>query len=623
MISILTLAKTHVLQLRSRKSIHCYSYINDPTPLMSKRPIPIDDLLKDDFAKPTYIPKSKRSKVAEQQTLEILQVQGKSPTSSSWRNTVKPSRKLLEPLIWQNYQAPKKPVRRKFQFDWDESEDTTITTSLASRRILPSFDDEEEDQEKLDAANDPLLKDELSGHWTTKQVSQMTERDWRIFNEEFSITYRGGKDVPHAIRYWQECELGKPIQQCIQELGYMTPTPIQRASIPVSLAKRDVVGVAETGSGKTLAYLLPIFHYLSQIDPNFMQYEKSKNEALALVLAPTRELVLQITVQAEKLCTRLGYNVVSIIGGHQYQDTVEEIENGGGKGGVDIIVATPGRLLDSIDRKIINLQKCYYLVMDEADRMIDLGFEKDLHKLIANLPNHDTLQRTIDGRIFHLSQRINSMFTATISPPIEKLTKSYLIDPVYVTIGGAGEALDNIDQKFEYLPSLKLQTGQSMEQIKLESLLRLIQIHKRNNPNGLIIIFANFKLVVDTLSEELESKQFPNVIIHGSKSQEQREFALERFKLHDPSILVATDVAARGIDIPQVSLVVNFQMPHKFDEYIHRIGRTGRAGQFGTSISFVDDEDTGIFLELKKFLTKGGKKVPDWLYRYNSTTIKE
>lgn len=176
-----------------------------------------------------------------------------------------------------------------------------------------------------------------------------------------------------------------------------------------------------------------------------------------------------------------------------------------------------------------------------------------------------------------------------------------MIDPVYVTIGGAGEALDNIDQKFEYLPSLKLQTGQSMEQIKLESLLRLIQIHKRNNPNGLIIIFANFKLVVDTLSEELESKQFPNVIIHGSKSQEQREFALERFKLHDPSILVATDVAARGIDIPQVSLVVNFQMPHKFDEYIHRIGRTGRAGQFGTSISFVDDEDTGIFLELKKF----------------------
>ncbi|CCG21103.1 hypothetical protein CORT_0A07180 [Candida orthopsilosis Co 90-125] len=590
---------------------------------MSKRPIPIDDLLKDDFAKPTYIPKSKRSKIAEQQTSEIPQVQGKAPTSSSWRNTVKPSRKSLEPSIWQNYQAPKKPARRKFQFDWDESEDTTITTSSTFRRILPSFDDEEEDQEQLDAANDPLLKDELSGHWSTKQVSQMTERDWRIFNEEFSITYRGGKNVPQAIRYWQECELGKPIQQCIQELGYMTPTPIQRASIPISLAKRDVVGVAETGSGKTLAYLLPIFQYLSQVDSNFMQYEKSKNEALALVLAPTRELVLQITVQAEKLCTRLGYNVVSIIGGHQYQDTVEEIENGGGKGGVDIIVATPGRLLDSIDRKIINLQKCYYLVMDEADRMIDLGFEKDLHKLIAHLPNQDTLQRTIDGKIFHLNQRISSMFTATISPPIEKLTKSYLVDPIYVTIGGAGEALDNIDQKFEYLPSSKLQTGQSMERIKLESLLRLIQTHKHNNPNGLIIIFANFKLVVDTLSEELESKQLPNVIIHGSKSQEQREFALEQFKSHDPSILVATDVAARGIDIPQVSLVINFQMPHKFDEYIHRIGRTGRAGQFGTSISFVDDEDTGIFSELKKFLTKGGKKVPDWLYRYNSTTIKE
>ena len=577
---------------------------------MSKRPIPIDELLKDDFAKPTYIPKLKRSKLVESSQEEATTAKEK-PTSS-WRYSKKKSpQHLLEPVTGQNdAQVPKKQARRKFQFDWDESEDTTST----SRRILPSLDDEEDEQERLDA-KDPLLEDEISGHWSSKQLLQMTERDWRIFNEEFNINYRGSKNIPHAIRYWQECELEKPILQSIQELGYTTPTSIQRASIPISLHKKDVVGVAETGSGKTLAYLLPIFQYLSQIDENFMQYEKVKNEPLALILAPTRELALQITAQAEKLCSRLKYNVVSIIGGHQYQDTVDEIEQQ--PRGVDIIVGTPGRLLDSIDRKIINLQKCYYLVMDEADRMIDLGFERDLHKLIAHLPNQDTLQRTIDGRIFHLQLRINSMFTATISPPIEKLTKSYLSDPVYVTIGGAGEALDNIDQKFEYLP------GTSTDQTKLNNLIRVAQNHKRNNPDGLIIIFANFKHTVDTLSEELESKQLPNVIIHGSKSQDQRELALEQFKLHDPSILVATDVAARGIDIPQVSLVINFQMPKKFDEYIHRIGRTGRAGQFGISMSFIDDEDKGIFLELKKFLTKGGKKVPEWLYRYNSTTIKE
>ncbi|KAI5969977.1 PRP28 [Candida margitis] len=614
---------------------------------MSKRPIPIDKLLKDDFAKPTFIPKSKRAKAAESRELEKRQAKEKaSSTSSSWRHTSKPRRGELVPPIQHNDPTPiKKSARRKFQFDWDESEDTT-TMMQTSRRMLPSLDDDEENGTTTDEvdANDPLLKDELSGHWTTKQLPQMTERDWRIFNEEFSINYRGGggnggnkRDLPHAIRYWQECDLSKPIQQSIQDLGYTTPTPIQRASIPTSLKYRDVVGVAETGSGKTLAYLLPIFQYLDQIDANFMQFEKAKNEPLALILAPTRELALQITAQAEKLCTRLGYSVVSIIGGHQYRDTIDEIENGGDKEngtrgggrGVDIIVGTPGRLLDSLDRNIINFQKCYYLVMDEADRMIDLGFERDLHKLIAHLPTQDNLQQTIDGKIFHLNQRMNLMFTATISPTIEKLTKSYLNNPIYVTIGtstggSGGEALANIDQKFEYLQTSKTASGPpTVESIKLNKLVKLIQSHKRTNPDSLIIIFANFKYVVETLSEELDAKQLSNVTIHGSKSQGQRELALEQFKSHNPSILVATDVAARGIDIPQVGLVVNYQMSHKFDEYVHRIGRTGRAGNFGTSITFINDDDVSVFSDLKKFLTRGGKKVPDWLYRYNSTTIRE
>lgn len=589
---------------------------------MSKRPVSVDELLKEDFEKPQYIPKSKRSKATGLVPTEKPPIVEKPSSSSSWRRQ-KSSEKVLEPQVKHN-EPNKKLARRKFQFDWDESEDTTITTSLTSRPLLSFLDDDDDERNEL---NDPLLKDETTGHWTAKKLPQMNERDWRIFNEEFSINYRGGgKIVPHAIRYWKECQLQEPILQSIQELGYITPTPIQRASIPISLEKLDVVGVAETGSGKTLAYLLPILQYLSQIDSNYMQFERIKNQPLALILAPTRELALQITAQAEKLCTRLGYNVVSIIGGHQYQSTIEEIDNGraGTKGGVDIVVATPGRLLDSIDRKIINLQKCYNLVMDETDRMIDMGFERDLHRLIAYLPTQDDLRCTIDGKIFHLTQRITSMFTATISPPIEKLTKSYLTDPVFVTISGAGEALDNIDQKFEYLPTLKMQIGpEVIKQIKLDNLLRVIKAHKRNNPKALIIIFANFKHVVDTLLEDLDAKQFPNVIIHGSKTQAQRELALEQFKLHDPSILIATDVAARGIDIPQVSLVVNFQMPNKFDEYIHRIGRTGRAGQFGTSVSFIDDGDVATFSELKKFLTKGGKKVPDWLYRYNSATIRE
>ncbi|CAK9435478.1 uncharacterized protein LODBEIA_P02050 [Lodderomyces beijingensis] len=573
---------------------------------MSKRPLSVDEFLRDDEIVPRFVPKSKKAKVEDGGSETIAKPSVNRSHNSKPAPFIKKrtQHRTLAPVPPPRRSEPEKPKSKKFQFDWDANEDTT-------HGLTPLFDDDddEDSEDNGNESNDPLAREARSEHWSMKQVSEMVERDWRIFNEDYGITTRG-KSIPHAIRYWNESNLNDKIIATLDNFGFVEPTPIQRASIPIALQSRDVVGIAETGSGKTLAFLLPLLNYLQAVDENYMRFEKIKNEPLALILAPTRELALQISREAEKFGKVLGFNVMSIIGGRQYSETLDEIESMRGRG-VHIVVGTPGRLLDSIERKMLSFAKCYYLVMDEADRMIDMGFEKDLNKLLDRLPKNEKLSSSIDGRLFHLGKRLTLMYTATISPPVEKITKTYLADPAYVYIGGAGEALDNIDQKFEYLSSLT-------ESSRLSKMLKIVQEQQRKNRQALIIIFANFKHVCDTLSQELENEGLSNVVIHGSKSQEMREYALEQFKKHEVPILIATDVAARGIDVPNVSLVINYQMSQKFEEYIHRIGRTGRAGNTGESFTFLDDDDQGVFMPLKKFLKKGGKKIPEWLYRYNS-----
>lgn len=571
---------------------------------MSKRPRSVEELLEDDDSKTAvFIPVNKR-----------MDIKNASPSSSTSNVSNKSAYQRLmmtrkatqdNSIIQEQPTDKKKQAFRKFQFEWNAEEEDTASG------FTPLISDDDEDDEEEDA-NDQLLKNLDTIHWKDKQLKDMTDRDWRIFKEDYNITTKG-KNIPNPLRSWDESSINSKLISIIYKLGFNQPTSIQRASIPLSLIKRDVVGVAETGSGKTLSFLIPLLNYILSIDENYIKYEKSLNMPMGLILAPTRELAIQITKEAEKFCKKLGYVVLSIIGGHQYLNTIDDID----KSGVHIIVATPGRLVDSIDRKIIDLSKCYYLIMDEADRMIDMGFEKDLNKIMSKLPNSDQLSQTIDGRIFHLDKRSTMMFTATISPPIEKITKNYLIDPGYVYIGGAGEALDNIEQQFEYLPSATSETT------KFNKLMKYIGNHMKNTRNPLIIIFANFKHVCDSLSQELSSNHLDNVVIHGSKSQEARELAINQFRNHESEILIATDVAARGIDIPNVTLVINFQMVNKFDEYIHRIGRTGRAGNKGKSFTFISEQDSDVFIPLKKFLKKGGKRVPDWLYNYQAQTLKD
>lgn len=564
---------------------------------MSRRPVSAEELIRNNtpgivvLEKPRFISKLERTKLA------ILRQQQQS------NKLDKPAkRKLVVETEEETFALT--PVKRnsskKFNFDWNlDQEDTSTEVPLL-----------EEKSKVFD-----VIRHEK--HWSEKRLEEMNVRDWRIFKEDFNINSKGGH-IDNPLRRWKESQIPeKLLDVIIKDLKYQTPTPIQRATIPLALNHRDVVGIAETGSGKTLAYLIPLLSYLLQIDSNYMEFEHqldaSYNNTLGLILAPTRELALQISAEATKFGEILGFNVVTIIGGHQYEESIHSIRNS-----VHIVVATPGRLVDSIERNIISLKRCYYFILDEVDRMIDMGFEKPLQFVLDKLPDTAQLNTTIDLRIFNIPKKITLMFTATMSPSIEKMTKNYLVNPGYLSVGNSGEATENIEQQFEYLG----ESAEDFDHARFTKLLNTLKHHKRLSGQFSVIIFANFKRVCDVLSTELLKSGFKdNVVIHGSKSQESRESAIAQFKSKESTILIATDVAARGLDVPNVSLVVNFQMVNKFDEYIHRIGRTGRAGKTGISYTFLDDSNVGLFLELKKFLVKGRKKVPDWLLKQTQSQI--
>lgn len=554
------------------------------------RPVSVEDLILQNLeaSKPKFISKRQRNKRKEVK---------KSPEPQVPRAVKRPiqeetsSKHVTEPM--------KKKSQHKYAFDWDPEDDT-------GSDYVPLV--------SLDVAkpNDQLWKSDL--HWSEKPLDQMSARDWRIFKDDFNITSKGG-DIPNPLRLWDESSLlsDKVVNILKNTLHYDAPTPIQRAAIPLALEHRDLVGIAETGSGKTLAFLLPLLTYILNIEPEYLKFEHTQeansNKTLGLILAPTRELALQITSECQKFTDVLGFTVVTIIGGHQYEETVHSLRNG-----VHIVVATPGRLIDSLERGIISLEKCYHLIMDEADKMIDMGFEKSLQQILEFLPTSETLVSSLDSRILRIKKRTTLMFTATISPAIEKITKNYLVNPGYLSIGNANEVVDNINQRFEYLgdaPGDK----QVLDAKRFNRMVSILEQHKRKADFS-VIIFANYRRVVELLAEDLSRRGFGNVaVIHGSKSQEAREKAISSFRARETSVLIATDVAARGIDVPHVSLVVNYQMSNKFEDYIHRIGRTGRAGKQGESFTFIDDGDGETFQGLKKFLSRGGYKIPDWLYK--------
>ncbi|MFA6520034.1 MAG: DEAD/DEAH box helicase [Candidatus Paceibacterota bacterium] len=336
------------------------------------------------------------------------------------------------------------------------------------------------------------------------------------------------------------------IQTNIMRTGYVHPRPIQDQAIPVVLAGTDVFGMANTGTGKTAAFLLPLIEKIAKTKG------QNKKETV-LIMAPTRELALQIESDFKNLAFGLGMFSVSCVGGLPIMKQIREI-----KMGVSFIIGTPGRLRDLIDRKVVDLSNCHSVVLDEADRMLDMGFRDDMVFIIGKTPKEG---------------RQTLFFSATLSPDIKKLTEQYLNKPVFISVI-SGETAKNIDQDVVRYRG------------KDEQLERLHEILKKDGSDK-VLIFREMKHSVDTLTKELARAGFKVGGIHGDKRSRERIRILDSFKKDQINILIATDVAARGLDIPDVTHVINFDVPQTYDTYVHRIGRTGRSGKKGTALTFV------------------------------------
>ncbi|MES2315219.1 MAG: DEAD/DEAH box helicase [Patescibacteria group bacterium] len=331
----------------------------------------------------------------------------------------------------------------------------------------------------------------------------------------------------------------------ITSTGFIHPRPIQDQAIPSVLKGMDVFGMANTGTGKTAAFLLPLIEKISKTKG------LNKRETV-LIMAPTRELALQIESDFKKLAFGFGMFSVACVGGLPINKQIREI-----KMGVSFVIGTPGRLRDLIDQKILDLSTCHSVVLDEADRMLDMGFRDDMVYIIGRTNK----------------ERQTLFFSATLSPEIRKLTEQYLKDPIFISVI-SGETAKNIDQDV-----VRFKTKEE----KLEKL------HEVLNKDGSdkVLIFREMKHSVDTLAKELAQRGFKVGGIHGDKRSRERIRILDSFKQDKINILIATDVAARGLDIPDVTHVINYDVPQTYDTYVHRIGRTGRAGKKGTALTFV------------------------------------
>lgn len=335
----------------------------------------------------------------------------------------------------------------------------------------------------------------------------------------------------------------------------------------------------------------------------------------AIILAPTRELAQQIELEAKKFATPLGFKCVSIVGGHSIEEQVNQLQKG-----AEIVIATPGRLVDCIERRVLMLNQCCYVIMDEADRMIDLGFEEPVNKILDALPVKNAKPDSDDAEDpgamkTHLGEtlryRQTMMYTATMPSAVERIARKYLRRPAIVTIGNVGEAVDTVEQRVEFV---------SDEDKRKKRLGEILNSHEFAPP---IIVFVNIKRNCDTVARDIKHMGFSSVTLHGSKTQDQREAALASIRNGTTQVLVATDLAGRGIDVIDVSLVVNFNMATNIESYTHRIGRTGRAGKSGTAITFLGNEDADVMYDLKQMLTKSEiSRVPEELRKHEAAQQK-
>ena len=366
------------------------------------------------------------------------------------------------------------------------------------------------------------------------------------------------------------------IFKAIQEAGYTEPTPIQTAAIPEVLAGRDVIGIAQTGTGKTAAFVLPILHNLAG-----RLGEPNRKGARALVVAPTRELVVQIEENVRAYARHLPLRMATVYGGVSERPQIEALRSG-----VELIVATPGRLIDLMQQRHTNFSGIEFLVLDEADRMLDMGFLPPIRQIVKALPQ----------------KRQTLMFSATLSREIEDLTHEFQRSPKVIEIGRRANPAETVTQ-FVYEVSQHLKPS--------------LLLHLLSNPEfNTVLVFTRTKHGADRIARRLENAGIKTGTIHSNRSQNQRLRALKDFKSGAVRVLVATDIAARGIDVDGISHVVNYDFPMHPEDYVHRIGRTGRAHAVGDAISFITPDDQAPLRALERFIGRGivRKRAEDFDY---------
>jgi len=391
-----------------------------------------------------------------------------------------------------------------------------------------------------------------------------------------------GENAPSPIPTFESMGLREHLLGNIKKSGYLKPTPIQKTAIPCVMANRDLMGCAQTGSGKTAAFLVPIIHKILEdgADPHTGE-EPQKPEAI--VVAPTRELAIQIKEEARKFSSGTVIKPVVAYGGTSVGFQLSNLFKG-----CNILIATPGRLLDFVEKGKVSFSNVKYLVLDEADRMLDMGFLPDITKIAC----HESMPKK--------GERKTLMFSATFPDTVQHMALDFLQDYLFLTIGIVGGASKDVTQTV-------FEVEKFSKREKLLELLKDVGTEKT-------LVFVETKRNADFLASALSSEGFPTTSIHGDRLQRERETALSDFKNGTCPVLVATAVAARGLDIKGVAHVVNYDMPKDIDEYVHRIGRTGRVGNTGKATTFFDPgNDSGVAGDLTKILSDAGQEVPDFL----------
>jgi ATP-dependent RNA helicase RhlE len=381
---------------------------------------------------------------------------------------------------------------------------------------------------------------------------------------------------------FQDLNLITPIKRALQTEGYVEATPIQEAAIPPILSGKDFLGCAQTGTGKTAAFAIPILQILC----GKQKVIKGPKNIKALILAPTRELAIQIGESFTAYSAHMNLSNIVIFGGVSQKNQTDAL-----RGGVDILIATPGRLLDLMQQKFINIHHVEMFVLDEADRMLDMGFLRDVKKIIAQLPK---IKQTM-------------LFSATMPQEISKLVDSILVDPVKVAVTPVSSTIEIIEQAIYFVD-------------KKDKKSLLIHLLKDKDIVS-ALVFSRTKHGANKITKDLNNAGIGAQAIHGNKSQSARQLALNNFKDGTTRVLVATDIAARGIDVDELSHVINFDLPNIPETYVHRIGRTGRAGLGGVAISFCDEEEKPFLKDIQKVISKSIPVIEEHPYPASNTPI--